>query len=144
MDHEDGDGDVVGIDGGVDGDSGGGMEEPFRGDSGSVSPPLRSSPTVAFCLLFRGFYVSPPPPCTTSRGTIFIVGFRSRRRHGDENGRHRSNEGGERCSHVARESSHMGHPKILLGLPFVRFLGSYALFLPKNDPRKILGHLDVV
>ena len=54
MDHEDGDGDCdgdgAGLDGGVDGDSGGGMEK----TSGGVSP-LQSSPTAAFCLLFRGF-----------------------------------------------------------------------------------------
>ena len=54
MDHEDGDGDGAGLDGGVDGDSGGGMEEPSGGDSGGVSP-LRSSPAAAFCLLFLGF-----------------------------------------------------------------------------------------
>ena len=40
MDHEDGGGDGVGLDGGVDGDSGGVMEEPSGGDSGGVSPPL--------------------------------------------------------------------------------------------------------
>ena len=51
---EDGDGDGAGLDGDVDGDFGGGTEEPSGGDSGGVSP-LRSSPTVAFCLLFRGF-----------------------------------------------------------------------------------------
>ena len=58
MDHEDGDGhgdgDGAGLDGGVDGDSGGGMEKTSGGDSGGVSP-LRSSPAAAFCLLFRGF-----------------------------------------------------------------------------------------
>ena len=54
MDHEDGDGDGAGLDGGVDRDSGGGLEEPSGGDSGGVSP-LRSSPAAAFCLLFRGF-----------------------------------------------------------------------------------------
>ena len=54
MDHEDGDGDGVGLDGGVDGDSGGGMEKTSGGDSGGVSP-LRSSPAATFCLLFRGF-----------------------------------------------------------------------------------------
>ena len=54
MDHEDGDGDGAGLDGGVDGDSGGGMEEPSGGDSGGVSP-LRSSSAAAFCLLFLGF-----------------------------------------------------------------------------------------
>ena len=54
MDHEDGDGDGAGLDGGVDGDSEGGMEKTSGGNSGGVSP-LRSSPTAAFCLLFRGF-----------------------------------------------------------------------------------------
>ena len=54
MDHEDGDGDGASLDGGVDGDSGGGMEEPSGGDSGGVSP-LRSSPVAAFSLLFLGF-----------------------------------------------------------------------------------------
>ena len=83
MDHEDGDGDGAGLDGGVDGDSGGGMEEPSGGDSDGV-PPLGSSPVAAFFLLFCGFCVSPPPPRETPRGTIFIVGFRSRRRHEDE------------------------------------------------------------
>ena len=50
MDHGDG----AGLDGGVDGDSGGRMEEPFGGGSGGVSP-LRSSPAAALCLLFLGF-----------------------------------------------------------------------------------------
>ena len=39
MDHEDGDGDGAGLDGGADGDFGGGMEEPFGGDSDGISPP---------------------------------------------------------------------------------------------------------
>ena len=54
VDHEDSDGDGAGLDGGVDGDSGGGTEETFGGDSDGVSP-LRSSPASAFCLLFRVF-----------------------------------------------------------------------------------------
>ena len=54
VDHVDGDGNGAGLDGGVDGDSGGGMEKTSGGDSGGVSP-LRSSPAAAFCLLFRGF-----------------------------------------------------------------------------------------
>ena len=47
MDHEDGDG--VGLDGDVDGDSGGGTEEPSGGDSGGVSPSdlLRRQPSVS-------------------------------------------------------------------------------------------------
>ena len=39
MDHEDGDGDGASLDGGVDGDSGGGMEKTFGGDSDGVPPP---------------------------------------------------------------------------------------------------------
>ena len=105
----------------------------------SFPPPIYNSRS-----LFRGFCVFGGLPSERRRETIFIVVFRSRRRLGDENGRHRSNNGGERCSHAARESGRVGPPKILLGFPFMRFLGSYALFLPKNDPRKILGHLDVV
>ena len=116
MDQEDGDGDGAGLDVGVDGDSGGGMEEPSGGDSGSVSP-LRSSPAAAFCLLFRVFRVSPPPPHETPRGTLFIVGFRSRRSHGDENGRHRSHEGEKRWSYAARESDRVGPPILGLGPP---------------------------
>ena len=52
MDHEDGDGDGAGLDVGVDGDSGGGMEEPTGGDSDSVSPSdlLRRQPSV-FCFV---------------------------------------------------------------------------------------------
>ena len=38
MDHKDGDGDGAGLGGGVDGDSGGGMEKNSGGDSGGVSP----------------------------------------------------------------------------------------------------------
>ena len=53
MDHKDGggdgDGDGAGLGGGVDGDSGGGMEKTSGGDSDGVSP-LRSSPAAAFCL----------------------------------------------------------------------------------------------
>ena len=54
MDHEDGDGDGAGLDGGVDGDSGGGMEKTSGGDSSGVSP-LRSSPVAAFCLSVSSF-----------------------------------------------------------------------------------------
>ena len=54
MDHEDGDGDGAGLGGGVDGDSGGGMEKTSGGDSGGVSP-LRSSPVAALCLSISGF-----------------------------------------------------------------------------------------
>ena len=54
MDHEDGDGDGASLDGGVDGDSGGGIEEPFGGDPVAFPPSnlLRSQPSNS---LFRGF-----------------------------------------------------------------------------------------
>ena len=58
MDHEDGDGDGAGLDGGVEGDSGVGMEKTSGGDSGSVSP-LRSSPAAAFCLSISGLVFLP-------------------------------------------------------------------------------------
>ena len=144
MDHEDGYGDGAGLDGGVDGDSGGRMEEPSGGDSGGVSPPLRSSLAAAFYLLFRGLCVSPTPPRETPRVTILIVGFRSRRRHWDEDRRHRRLEAQDRGPQAAKESGPVGPSLWALGSPFVRFLRSYALFLPKTDARKILGHLDIV
>ena len=54
MDHEDGDGDGAGLDGGVDGDSGGGMEEPSGGDPAAFPPSnlLRRQPSNS---LFLGF-----------------------------------------------------------------------------------------
>ena len=57
MDHEDGDGDGAGLDGGVDGDSGGGMEEPSGGDSGGVPPSdlLRRQPSVSCFVVFVFF-----------------------------------------------------------------------------------------
>ena len=54
MDHGDGDGDGAGLDGGVDGDSGGGMEEPSGGDPAAFPPSnlLRRQPADS---LFLGF-----------------------------------------------------------------------------------------
>ena len=54
MDHEDGNGDGDGLDVGVDGDSGGGMEEPSGGDSDGVSPSdlLRRQPSVSCFMVF--------------------------------------------------------------------------------------------
>ena len=53
-------------------------------------------------------------------------------------------EAQKRGSHAAQVPGRVGPLNFGLRLPFVRFLGSYALFLPKTDARKILGHLDVV
>ena len=54
MDHEDGDGDGAGLDGGVDVDSGEGMEEPSGGDPTAFPPSnlLRRQPSDS---LFLGF-----------------------------------------------------------------------------------------
>ena len=62
MDHEDGDGDGAGLDGGFDGDSGGGKEEPSGGDSGLLSP-------------VSWFCVSPPPPIYKTSGDYFYSHF---------------------------------------------------------------------
>ena len=142
MDHEDGDGDGAGLDGGVDGDSGGGMDEPSGGDSGSVSPSdlLRRQPSVS---CFVVFVFLRRLPYETPRGTIFIVVFRSRRRHGDEDRRHWRLEAQVGGSHAVKESDRVGPPLSALGFPFVRFLRSYTSFLPKTDAREILGHLGV-
>ena len=69
MDHEDGDGDGDGLGGGVDGDSGGGMEKTSGGDSGGVSP-LQSSPAAAFCLSVSGLVFFPVSLWKTSRGLL--------------------------------------------------------------------------
>ena len=70
MDHEDGDGDGAGLDCGVDGDSGGGMEKTSGGDSGAVSPhPIFSGGSLLSSVSW--FCVSPPLLRETPRGTIF-------------------------------------------------------------------------
>jgi hypothetical protein len=57
------------------------------GDSGSdslsdLSPATRNN----FC--FMSFLFSRTPPSENAQGTLYIVGFRSRRREPRENGRH--------------------------------------------------------
>ena len=112
---------------------------PRRQCPAGVSPSnLQLQVSVSWFLCFCG------APFRRASGTSFIVGFRSRRSFWRKDRRQRSLEAPDGGSHAAKESGHVGPTKILLGLPFVRFLGSYALFLPKTDARKILGHLDVV
>jgi hypothetical protein len=72
------------------------MEEPSGGDSGGVSS-LRSSPAVAGRLSVLVFSISPPPSFATRWGTLYIVGFRSRRSPRDEDRRHRSHEEKRAC-----------------------------------------------
>ena len=81
---------------------------------------------------------------SNSSGDYFIVGFRSRRSHGDENGLHRSHEGEIDGSHAARYRGHVAPPLMGLRAPFVHFLCPQALFLPNIDARKFAGDLDVV
>jgi hypothetical protein len=80
------------------------MEEPSGGDSGGVSS-LQSPPVAAGRLSVSVFSISLPPPFMTRRGTLFTVGFRSRRSHRDEDRRHWSHEGEIGMPHVARESN---------------------------------------
>ena len=123
---EDSNGDEDG--GGVDGDgavftvmmmdtSGGGMEEPSGGDSGSVSP-LRSSPAAAFCLSVFWFCVSPPPPLSKRQGTFFIGVFRSRRSRWTKDRRQKSHEGQNGGSHAATVLGHVGPPLFAFWTPF--------------------------
>ena len=73
MDHEDGDGDGAGLEGGVDGDSGGGKEEPSEGDSGDVSPSdlLRRQPSVS-CFVVLCFSAA---SLRNSSGDYFFIHF---------------------------------------------------------------------
>ena len=76
MDQEYGDGDVAGLDGDVDGDSGGGRRSPPEVIP-AVFPPfdlIRRQPSVSLFLVL----CFSPPPCGKRRGTIFIGVFRSR------------------------------------------------------------------
>ena len=56
----------------------------------------------------------------------------------------RSPEGQKGLAHAIPAPGRVGPLSLALGSPFVRFLRSYALFLPKTDARKFPGHLDVV
>ena len=102
--------------------------------------PLQSA-TPGLCFVVSVFLRRSFPKCV---GDYFIVVFRSRRRLGKKDRRQRSHEGPDGGSHAAKESGHVGHPLLALRPPFVHFLRSHALFLPKTDARKFLGHLDVV
>ena len=77
-------------------------------------------------------------------GTIFIVGFRSRRSRGRKDRRQRSHEAPEGGPHAAKESGRVGLCLLAFGHPLFLLLRSYAFFLPKIDTLKFLGHLDVV
>ena len=108
--------------------------------------PLRSFPP-SICSsrsLFRGFCVSAAFPSGKRRGTIFIVVFRSKGSFGKKDRRQRSHEGQKGGSHTAKGSGRVGLCLWAFGPPLFCLLRSYAFFLPKNDPLKFIGHLDVV
>ena len=98
----------------------------------SFPPPICNSRS-----LFRGFCVSAALPSERRRETIFIVVFRSRRRHGEKDRQHRRLEVQDSGPHTAKESGRAGPPILALRSPLVRFL-------PKTDARKFPGHSDVV
>ena len=66
------------------------------------------------------FCVSPQPARETPRGTIFIVGFRSRRSQGDKDRQQRSHEAQNKGSHAAKESGHVGLCLWAFGPPLFR------------------------
>jgi len=82
----------------------------------SFPPPIYSS-----CSLFRCFCGA---PFRRASGTIFIVGFRSRRSFWKKDRRQRSVEGQDGGSHTARYCGCVGHPLLVLRPPFVCFLRS--------------------
>jgi hypothetical protein len=99
------------------------MEEPSEGDSGGVFP-LQSSPMVAGRLSISVFSISLPPSFVTRRGTLFIVGFKSRRSHRDEDRRHQSHEEATSMPHATKASGRVGLANLFLGPPLLHFLRS--------------------
>jgi hypothetical protein len=77
----------------------------------------------------------------THRGTLYIVDFRSRRIHQDEDRWHRSNEVPTGWPHTTKESGHMGHACLALVAPLLHFLLSEVLFRGKTGSHKVLGNL---
>jgi hypothetical protein len=63
-------------------------------------------------------------PFVTCRGTLYIVTFRSRRIHQDEDRQHWSNEGVMDRPHTAKESGCVGHAPLALVPPLLHFLRS--------------------
>jgi hypothetical protein len=80
----------------------------------------------------------------TRRGTLFIVGFRSRCIQRDKDRRHRSNEVRTSRPHVAQAFGHVGHARFSLGPPLLHFLLSKVLFHGKTGSPKVSGNLDSV
>jgi hypothetical protein len=119
------------------------MEEPSGGDSGGIYP-LQSSPTAADRLSISVFSISSPPPFATRRGTLYIVGFRSRRSQRDEDRRHQSNEVRTSSPHAAQASGCMGHAYFSLGPPLLHFLVSEVLFCEKTGSHKVSSNFDSV
>ena len=76
MDHEDGDGDGADLDGGVDGDSGGGWRSLPEVIWRRFPPPIFSGGSL-LTLYFMVLCFS-AASLRNSSGAIFIVGFRSR------------------------------------------------------------------
>ena len=85
----------------------------------SFPPPICSSRS-----LFRGFCVSAALSSERVRESIFILVFRSRRSHGDEDRWHRRLEAPDGLLHAARESGRVGPPILALGLTLLHFLRS--------------------
>ena len=93
----------------------------------SFPPPICSSRSFV-----SWFCVSAAPSSERRRETIFIGVFRSRRRHGDEDRRHRRLEAQDRGSHAARYRGRVGPPLCGLWPPFACILRSDVFLHPKQ------------
>ena len=77
-------------------------------------------------------------------GRLFLWSFLGQDEARGKDRRHRRLEAQDSGPHAAKESGRVGQPILAHGSPLVRFLRSYASFLPKTDARKFPGHSDVV
>ena len=114
------------------------------GDHPGSAPPEFSPSNLQLLISVSVFLCLRPPPCETPRGTIYAIGFRSRRNQGDEDQRHQSHEGERECPMRPGTGAVWAH---LFSSSDFLFLGSLACTSSSFQilgPRKILGHLDVV
>ena len=122
----------------------GGEVDGEDGDHAGSAPPEFSPSNLQLLISVSVFPCSCGAPSRERRGTFFIGVFRSRQCRWSEDRRQRSHEGQTSGPHTATVPGRVGHPRLVLGPPFVRFLRSQVFFLPNIDAPKIASHLDVV
>jgi hypothetical protein len=82
------------------------------------------------------FCVSAALPFATRRGTLYIVSFRSRRIHRDEDRRHQSNDVGTGRPHATKEFGRLGHARLALVPPLFHFFAPKSWSVEKLSPTK--------